>query len=63
MMKMGVSKIMTSAIRILKILHCTEVRFASFLSGDFITMAVIDLPERKLAKRISVHWGTSLANA
>ena len=34
--------------------HCTEVRFASFLSGGFTTMAVINPPERKLAKRISV---------
>jgi hypothetical protein len=30
----------------------TEVRFASFLSGGFNTMAVIDPPERKLEKRI-----------
>ena len=36
--------------------QCTEVRFASFLSCDFTTMAVIDPPERKLAKRTSVHW-------
>ena len=35
--------------------HCTEVRFASFLSGGFTTMAVINQPERKLAKRTSVH--------
>ena len=31
--------------------HCTEVRFA----GGFTTMAVINPPERKLAKRTSVH--------
>ena len=37
-------------------LHCTHVRFASFLSGGFTTMAVINPPERKLAKRTSVHW-------
>ena len=30
--------------------HCTEVRFASFLSGGFTTMAVKNPPERKLAK-------------
>ena len=31
--------------------QCTEVRFASFLSGGFTTMVVINPPERKLAKR------------
>jgi hypothetical protein len=31
------------------------VYFASFLSGGFTTMAVINPPERKLAKRTSVH--------
>ena len=36
--------------------HCTEVRFASFLSGGFTTMAVINPPERKLAKRTPGHW-------
>ena len=36
--------------------HCREVRFASFLSGAFTTMEVINQPERKLAKRTSVHW-------
>jgi hypothetical protein len=35
---------------------CTEVHFASFLSGGFTTMAVINPPERKLAKRTSVDW-------
>ena len=35
--------------------QCTEVRFASFLSGGFTTMAVINPPERKLAKRTSVQ--------
>ena len=29
--------------------QCTEVRFASWLSGGFTTMAVINPPERKLA--------------
>ena len=36
--------------------HCTEVRFASLLSGGFITAIVVNLPERKPAKRTSVHW-------
>ena len=39
--------------------HCTlhtEVRFASFLSGGFTTMAVINQPEKKLAKCTSVYW-------
>ena len=34
--------------------HCTEVGFASFLSGGFTTMAVINPPEKKLVKRTSV---------
>ena len=34
----------------------TEVCFASFRSGGFITMAVINQPEKKVAKRTSVHW-------
>ena len=33
----------------------TEVCFASFLSGGFITAIVVNLPERKLAKRTSVR--------
>jgi hypothetical protein len=33
--------------------QCTEVRFDSFLSGGFTTMAVINPTERKLAKRTS----------
>ena len=33
----------------------TEVHFAGLLSGGFTTMAVINPPERKLAKRTSVH--------
>ena len=32
------------------------MRFASFLSGGFTTVAVINPPERKLAKRTSVQW-------
>ena len=35
--------------------HCTEVRFAIFLSGGFTNTAVINPPETKLAKRTSVH--------
>ena len=35
---------------------CTEVRFASFLSGGFTTMALINPPEWELAKRTTVHW-------
>ena len=35
--------------------QCTEVRFASFLSGGFTIMAVINSPEKKLAKRTSVQ--------
>ena len=36
--------------------HYTEVRFASFLSSGFTTMAVINPPERNLTKRTSVHY-------
>ena len=35
--------------------HSTKVWFASFFSSGFTTMAVINLPERKLAKRMSLH--------
>jgi hypothetical protein len=43
-----------------EIQHCTEVRFASFLSGGFITAIVLNPPERQLmAKRTSVHWAVS----
>ena len=34
----------------------TEVCFASFLSGGFITATVVNPPERKLAKCTSVLW-------
>ena len=37
------------------LLH-TDVHFASFLSGGFTTVAVINPPERKLAKRTPVYW-------
>ena len=40
-------------------MHCTEVRFVSFLSGGFTTMTVINLPERKLAKRTSMKCMSS----
>ena len=36
--------------------QCTEVRFASFLSGGFITAIVVNPPERKVTKRTSVQW-------
>ena len=40
--------------------YCTEVRFASFLSGGFITAIAVKPPERKVAKRTSVHWFKSV---
>ena len=40
----------------------TEVRFASFLSGGFTTMAVINQPEWKLAKRTFVHCAVANSN-
>ena len=36
------------------LLQCTKVRFASFMSGGFITVIVVNPPESKLAKRTSV---------
>ena len=36
--------------------QCTEVHFASLLSGGFTTMAVINPPESKIEKRTSVQW-------
>ena len=35
--------------------YCTEVRFASFLSSGFTTMAVINQPERKLTECTYVY--------
>ena len=35
--------------------QCTEMCFASFLSNEFITAIVVNPPERRLAKRTSVH--------
>ena len=40
-------------IFLVRTLQCTEVRFASFLSGGFIT---VNSPERKLEKHTSVNW-------
>ena len=37
-------------------MHSAEVRFASLLSDGFTTVAVINPPEKKLAKRTSVQW-------
>ena len=41
-------------------IHYTEVHFATFLSGGFTTMAVINPPERKLAKCTSVDCLTTV---
>ena len=38
----------------------TEVRFASFFSGGFITTIVVNPPERKLAVRTSVYLRNNL---
>jgi hypothetical protein len=35
--------------------HSTDIRFASFLSCEFITVLEVNPPERKLAKGTSVH--------
>ena len=35
------------------------MHFVSFFSGGFITAIVVNPPERKLAKRTSVHWEKS----
>ena len=34
----------------------TEIRFASFLSGGFITAIVVNTTEKKLVKRTTVEW-------
>ena len=39
--------------------QCTEMHFASLLSGGFTTMVVINPPEKKLANHTSVQWGAS----
>jgi hypothetical protein len=36
--------------------HCTEVQFASFQSGKFITVKLVNPPEIKLAKCISYKY-------
>ena len=43
--------------------YCTEVRFASFLSCIFTTMAVINPPEKKLANCASVHCCQAIKSA
>ena len=40
--------------------NCTEVRFASFFSGGFITAIVGNPPKRRLVKRTSVNWANEL---
>ena len=35
--------------------QCTEVRFASFLSGGFTTISIMNPPKKKLKKRTSVQ--------
>ena len=35
--------------------HSTEMRFSRFFSGVFITAIVVNPPEKKLAKRTSMH--------
>ena len=45
----------------LNMIHYTEVRFAGFFSGGFITAIVVNPPERRLAKRTSVHCRGSFA--
>ena len=40
---------------LLEIPHHTEVLFANFLPGGFITAIVVNTPEEKLTKHTSVH--------
>ena len=42
--------------QVLNFMHRTDVHFGSFLFCGFITAIVVIPPERKLAKRTSVHW-------
>ena len=35
--------------------HSKEMRFSRFFSGVFITAIVVNTPEKKLAKRTSMH--------
>ena len=46
-------------IMVFNFLHCTEVHFASFLSGGFTAIAVINPPKSKLAKCTSVQCNVS----
>ena len=41
---------------LIHVIRYTEVRFAILLSGGFTSMAVINPPESKLAKRTSVRY-------
>ena len=54
----GIHGIHSIYIRTESSYQCTEVRFFSFFSGGFITAIVVNLPEKKLAKRISEQWST-----
>ena len=47
-----------SSVVKLRAIDRTEMCFASFLSGGFITAIGVNPPERKLAKRISVDRST-----
>ena len=42
-------------------IECTEVQFASFFSGGFITAIVVNPPERRLTKRTSVQCHENLS--
>ena len=52
--------LLVSTVKSQEVDRCTEASIASLLSGGLTTMAVINPPERKLAKRTSVQC--SLAN-
>ena len=47
--------------KIVQTLQCTELGFASFLSGGYITAIVVNPPENKLAKRTSVQCAYGVA--
>ena len=49
--------LLVSTVKSQPVDRCTEVRFASLLSGGFTTMVVINLMEEKLANSTSV-WCT-----
>ena len=48
-----------NSVMLLPTPHFTEMRFASFLFGEFNTDIVINPLEKKLAKRTSVQWDTN----